>query len=333
VIIALYSEMDIILVRTIVLAGTIINGLMVILFFRRIFPKITFRAKPDASEIVGTNDIVVQQVVHAIASAAPILFISIFYSTAVASVYAVYFSIYNIVKFSLTAVAAAPISGFGHLLASASKSRVYGRYKTYEFLYIIGVFALMTAVAVMLLPFVAIYTYGVTDVNYFDRSLALLMMAAITSELLILPTHNLMNVSGQFAQARWVRTVGCLLLVPGVFLGSVLFGVYGIIIAIILANLVMLFMAVSFIHRKYFKSTVGRLVMVLCFNAVIAALLIMLGNELIPVINSFISFGLIGLCVFAAVCLSFLVLNGAAFYISFFDAASVIRLALKRRVK
>ena len=91
-----------------------------------------------------------------------------------------------------------------------------------------AVFALLSTTLALILPFISIYTAGVTDANYYDPVIALLMVLVAVVEMIHIPSGHLLNMAGKFKISKNFQLIACATLVVTMLVGGNLFGVYGI---------------------------------------------------------------------------------------------------------
>ncbi|MDD3187716.1 MAG: hypothetical protein PHD02_04545, partial [Bacilli bacterium] len=293
-IILVYNKVDMLLVRLSLLIFSIINGSTVLILYKKMFPNISTKEKPDYEAIKGTKDIMVQKLTSVIYLSSPLLFISTFISTKMGSVYAVYSSIYNIVKNFLTSMIAAPINGFGQLISDKKYDYVYDKFETYEYIVILTTSILVSAVLIVIIPFIGLYTRSVTDINYTNFIIAVMLASILYLEVIHVPSGNIINVSGNFKVARKIQTITCLVLVSLLSILGYLYGIYGILGATIITNIGLASMEIYYTHIKIFKKELISFIKKLVVNLFLVILLVIMGTSLLTSIDSYLMFFIIG---------------------------------------
>ena len=90
----------------------------------------------------------------------------------------------------------------------------------------------------MLLPFISIYTKGLTDVNYYAPALATTIVLNGLLYNIKTPQSMLIHSAGLYKETRWRATIqGAIIIVAGVLLGLML-GLPGIMLGACLSNFV-----------------------------------------------------------------------------------------------
>ena len=232
------------------------NSLLIALYVRRKNRFINLKAEPHKEYIKGTNDVMIQKITGVIYNSAPIVFLSVSSSggTALASVYAVYNSIFVMVKSLLHGVIDAPRHSFGQLIAERDREKVYPVFAQYEFIAFFAIFIMLTTCCTLILPFIKIYTYGITDTNYFDPFIAVMMVLISTTEMIHIPSGHLINMAGEFKISRNFQLIGCVVLLISMITGGSIFGVYGMLAALLCTAILLAVLEIGYVHIKFFKS-------------------------------------------------------------------------------
>lgn len=302
-------KINMLLVRLSMLLYSILNGIMILMLYKKHFPNINTNVKPDYSSIKGTKDIMVQKLTSVIYTSAPLLFISTFISTKMSSVYAVYYSIYNIIKMFLSSVLAAPINGFGQLLSSSKLDKVYEKFKTYEFIVILSASILLSSVLIVILPFISLYTHSVTDINYVNDSIAILLAIILFLEVIHIPAGNMINLSGNFKVARNIQIIVCILLVLSLSILGFLYDIYGILIGTVITNVVLASLEIKYTHIDIFKGNLNDFLKKLVLNVCTMLLIILIGRKLLITIDNYLIFFIAGFITLVIVTAILLIVN------------------------
>lgn len=308
-ILLLYNNVNMLLVRLSILLYAIINGIIIYKLYKKTFPNIKDNVKPDYSKIKGTKDVMIQKVTSVIYTTTPMLFISTFISTMMASVYAVYTSIYNVIKMFLSSMVSAPVNGFGQLLSNGENKKVYQKFKSYEYIVLLISTILLSSVLGVILQFIALYTKGVSDINYVNIYIAVMLAIILFLEIIHIPAGNIINVTGNFKKAKNIQTITAILLVIFLTIGGVFFGMYGILIGTIITNIVLAYMELSFVHIKVFESNLKDISSKLILNISIISFFLLYVRNILPTIDSYLSFLIVGVLAFIISTIVTLILN------------------------
>lgn len=242
------------MVRFVTMCFALINSLLIIVYTRKKNKFLDFSVAPKLELIKGTGDVMAQKITGVIYTSWPIVFLSISSSggTMLASVYAVYNNVFVMLKALLHGIIDAPRLGFGQMLTEKKREEVWPAFKEYEYVAIFFTFITMTTACGMILPFINIYTRGVTDINYYDNLIAILMVLIGTVEMLHIPSGHMINMSGNFKLSRTFQIIACALLIASMAVLGAVFGVYGMLGSLLIVALLLAVLEIGFIHMKFF---------------------------------------------------------------------------------
>lgn len=164
-----------------------------------------------------------------------IVVVTIFGSLSAVSVYSIYYMVAN----SLTKVSIAISSGvegfFGKRMVTSEESVVRSDFKALRMVMDSVVIVLFMSAGCLLIPFVALYTKGITDANYIEPIFGYFLLLAEGVYCLRLPYHNVITAAGHFKQTQTSAIIEtCLNVVLSIILIQ-FFGLTGVAIATLAA--------------------------------------------------------------------------------------------------
>lgn len=307
-IILLYSRANIILVRASLCFFSILNGFIISLLFKKDFKFIQFKGKPDYSALTGTKDIIIQKFLNILYTTTPTMYISSFLSTVQTSIYSVYYSIFNIIRVFLQSIVSSPINGFGQLLVE-DKQRAKHKYIIYEFLILIITTCLVGSLIIVIVPFIKLYTAGISDANYINFYIAILMGIILFLEIIHLPAGNIINITGNFTIAKNIQMISCVILVISMLIFGLYFNMNGVLISLLITNVVLCILEIGFVHVQILN--INLLNSIKCFvtNFLIIILSIIVGIKLDITFNNYVYFVIIGFLVFITISILTIIIN------------------------
>lgn len=117
------------------------------------------------------------------------------------------YSVYHLVVFSLRNVATAFTGGMeallGEMAAKGEQAALWRAYRTYKLILTTLTLTLFGTAAILIVPFVQLYTINVTDTNYIHPVFALLLVVAEALNCLTLPCFNLAIAANKLKQSQW----------------------------------------------------------------------------------------------------------------------------------
>lgn len=265
-------------VRLVTMVCALANSLIVVLYVRRHNTFIDLGADARMDQIKGTADVMAQRITGVIYNSAPIVFLSVspVGGTILASVYAVYNSVFQLVKSLLNGVIDAPRQSIGQLLAERDRQEVWGVFRQYELIACMAVFTLVVVVAVLILPFVNLYTDGINDANYNNPAIALLMIAIAVFEMVHIPSGHLINMAGEFKISKRFQVASCIVLLITMPIGGIVGGIYGMLTSVLIVAILLAILEIGYVHCFFFKhrlSSFFRLFLPLLFGGMLVAYL------------------------------------------------------------
>ena len=291
-----------VLIRINSMVFSICNTFIIIIIGKKKHTFLDKKINANYSLIKGTNDVFIQKITSVVYNSFPILLISILLKngTTIVSVYAVYNNVYYMLKSLLNGVIDAPRLSLGQLISEKSND-VVDKFKEYEFFVLCLVYIVITSAATLVLPFVDIYSKDFNDYSYHDSKLALMLSIIAVLELIHIPSGNLINMSGHFKISKNIQLVACLVLIVSTILGGLIWGLYGIIISLLITSLLLALLEIYYVHIKYLNMGVLRTLRIILpipiLSIVVSCLSILLPINLSSVVNNYFKFVISGIII------------------------------------
>ena len=290
------------MVRFITMVFGLLNSLMIAFYVKKKTSFLDLSVPPRGDMIKGTNDVMIQRITGVIYNSAPIVFLSISPSggTLLASVYAVYNNVFTMLKSLLHSVIDAPRLSFGQMLTEKDRDEVWPVFAQYEYAAFVAVFVLMSTCCTLIMPFIKLYMDGITDANYFDMTIAIFMVLIAVTEMIHIPSGHLLNMAGEFRISRNFQMISCIALVLGMAVGGSIWGVYGMLGAILMVAVLLAILEIGYIHTRFFRGKMAALLRLLLPMAVAGAILCALEINLNIQVDGYLAFfgyGILFVCV------------------------------------
>lgn len=126
------------------------------------------------------------------------------------SVYSVYYLVVNGIKSLIQAFTGGIDASFGDMIAKNEKEHLNKSFKTYELFYYTIVTVVYICTFILIVPFVKVYTLGITDANYIRPIFAYLFVLSELVWSIRLPYSNITLAAGHFKQTRkgaWIEAI------------------------------------------------------------------------------------------------------------------------------
>lgn len=131
-----------------------------------------------------------------------IVLISVVGGTKDVSVYSVYNSVIYAIESFFTTISDSISAAIGNMIAKGENDSLKTSFEAYQIINTAAASFVCIAEAILIVPFVSIYTKGITDALYIRPLFAYLMIAAQWFFCIRLPYNNLINSAGQYRQTK-----------------------------------------------------------------------------------------------------------------------------------
>jgi len=240
---------SIILVLALQILSPVIRAIILWIYVKVRYPYINFSAKPKNEYISKRWSVLVHQVVGMITHNTDVVILTISSTLSMVSVYSVYNYIYsNINSIMQTSLLTAPQASFGKLYQSDDKEKFLKIYNIFEGFVTYLVFVIICVAACLTIPFVKLYTDGVTDADYVDYLLGILFAMSILFSTIRIPSIMMVNVAGKFKETQKGSIIEAIINIVVSIPMYIVWGIKGLLVGTCAA---MLYRAVDVIIYTY----------------------------------------------------------------------------------
>ena len=238
VVIMAYAGASVVVLKAVALSAMWVRSLILMLYCRRHYRHLNYKAKPNTQALSKRWDALFLQILGVVHRGAPSLLITlILKDLKLVSVYTVFnmvtSGLNNVMNIFKTGVSAS----FGEVIARKEVKTLQRAYGEFEFMFYKLIAVVYSTCIVMIMPFVNIYTQGITDVNYNLPLVGLLFAVDGIFYSLKTPGGMLFIAAGMYRETRMQTIIeGLIMVVGGAVLAKPL-GIIGILIASIGSNL------------------------------------------------------------------------------------------------
>lgn len=131
-----------------------------------------------------------------------IIVLTLFTNIIEVSVYSIYMMVATGIRSLTTTFSSGIEAVFGNMIAKGEKDSLEKNFNLFELLFFILTTVLFTSAALLIIPFVSIYTKGVTDANYLRPLFAYILLASEAAYCIRLPFHSVVIAAGHLRQTR-----------------------------------------------------------------------------------------------------------------------------------
>ncbi|MDY0277720.1 MAG: hypothetical protein RBQ97_06515 [Acholeplasma sp.] len=272
---------------------------LLVVIFKIIYKQYKIGFNKNLNEIKGIKDVLIKKIASIVNSTFPALILGFLIGTEMVSVYGTYMLVISGITSVLGAIIMGPKDSLGLLIAEGDKDKTYDIFKKYSFMVFFFSALLLSTTAVLIIPFIKLYTAGVVDINYIRPEFAFIMVIGSFFGVLQGPYTHLLNGASIFKEAKIIQVIGAgSLIIVGTILTH-FFGIIGLSISLLLHDLIVslgkIFISHALYFKKGFKDLLKYLVFLIIPISVASILIIYFGNFDAEISNygQFILYGLI----------------------------------------
>lgn len=290
------------MVRVNTMTFSLLSYVIIVAATRRKNKFLNLKVTPRPELIKGTGDVMAQRITSVIYDSSPLIFLAISPAggTVLASVYAVYNNVFSILKSLMRGAIDAPRLSIGQLLAQRKRENVWSVFSQYQYAAFSIVFVLLTTTAAMIMPFVRLYTDGITDAAYLDSGIAVMMIMIVTAEMIHMPSSHILNMAGEFKICRNIQITTCAILLVSMSIGGTVWGLYGMLFSLLLVTLVLDLLEMIYVHTKFFKGKIFSLLRLLMPLLLVGAVVCYFEFRFLSAVSGYLQFALYGILFAAA---------------------------------
>lgn len=238
--------------------------------------RIDFKEVKEKYELKQKWDGLAQHIASVVHGNTDVAILTIFTTTAEVSVYTVYLFVVNGIKNLVQALTGGIDASFGDMIAKNEIENLNRSFKTYELFYFTLITIVYIIAIVMILPFVKVYTMGITDVNYYRPVFAILIVVAEMVWSIRLPYSSITLAAGHFKETRkgaWAEAfINLILSIVLVFKFGMIGVAIGTLVAMIIRTVEFMYHTSKYILKRSLKEDIKR-IMVLLIETVIIVLI------------------------------------------------------------
>ena len=308
-----FLGLDIALVKGIALLAVFLRTVILVLYCKKTYPYIDYRAKPNYDALSKRWDALFQQILGVVQNGAPVIILTIVTrNLKLVSIY----TVYNMVVAGLNSLLGIFISGlsasFGEVIAKGEQKTLQKAYSDFETAYYILICIVYSVAFVMILPFIKIYTSGITDIVYTDALIGFLFVLNGLLYNIKTPQGMLVLSAGLYKETRYRSLIQALLIIIVGVPFTFKYGVVGILIGLLSSNIYrsvdLLFFIPKYVTKLSFMKTLKKWI-VIAVNTLVVFVVFSLIE--FPV-NNYFSWAFLA----AIVCIISAVINIITFHIT-----------------
>lgn len=267
---------------------SVIQVLFVILYVRKHYDWIDWKAKPDYSALSQKGSVLVHQISNCIFSNTDTIIISFMCGMNYASVYAIYSLFFANFQKIVTSFSNGLTFKFGQMY-QIEKKRFDREFSQYESVFYMFLFWAYTVITAFLMPIIRLYTGGVADAEIYDNVWILILFAMWTVMSGIeIPLIQLQSIAGKFDDTRNQALIEMMINIVLSLIITWKLGMSGCLIATIIALLYRINAMVIYISKYILeRSCLKSFKKILVNTAVAVGVLVLIGTESCEAVSYF----------------------------------------------
>ena len=233
--IVLISGGNVVAIQTIYFIYNLIQVIFFVLYIHKKYQWIDLSEAPDFDAISQKNAVLMHQIASLIFYNTDTVILTVLTSLKVVSVYSMYAMIFGMVKSIAVVLSDSFVFALGQ--SYTNKEKFMKMFNAYEVYNLTMTFSLYCVTGILILPFLQIYTRGVTDINYLDRYVALLFLLYYLMDNGRKPSGVVINIAQHFEETKWRAMIEAIINLSASLLLTYIFGIYGVLMGTIIALL------------------------------------------------------------------------------------------------
>lgn len=241
---------------------------------------INYKAKPDNNAIKQRWDVFFHQIATFVMNNTGMVILTLFSNLITVSIYSVYNLISNGIHKLVYNVTNGLEGAFGSMIAKKEKQVLKNNFITVEYLLFFVSTVVYAIAMIMILPFVSLYTAGVTDAEYVQPLFAFLLVIAQFFLCIRQPYQLLMQAAGHYKQTKRFAIAEPIINICISVAGVICFGLVGVVIGMLAAVLYRTGVYVWYVSRNFISGTIARFLKLCAISAVQFFVIIVIYNLL-----------------------------------------------------
>ena len=259
------------------------------LYIKKHYKYIDTKVKPDNTAISRRKAATIHQLAGLITFGSQTVVVSSFCGLAEGSVYSVYNLVFSGINTLCSTLSSALLASFGEIIAKNQKDKLNNSFRIYECIYYLLIFIFYSVAYIMILPFVEVYTSGVTDANYIRPLSATLFAIMGLLNCIRTPGATLINAIGHYDETKnrsIIEMVICFTL-EMIFVQK--FGMNGVLLGTIVAYAYRTIDVILYSNKIILNSSVIKSIRILLINFVTFFIFYLISNFITYHIDGYFS--------------------------------------------
>lgn len=215
---------------------TLLRILFMRIYIAKNYKWLDTSVEPDNLALKNQKAVLIQQLAYFVYSNTDVTILTFMGDLKVVSVYTLYNMIIGVIESVVGSFTSSLVPALGQLY-SEDFNKFKKIFNIFDSFYMTIVFSAFSVVYVCMIPFLSVYTKGITDISYIDFYLIFLFVILKMVTTLRTQSQNIVNVSGHFKETQNSSIVEAILNIVISIVGVYFIGIYGLIVGSIVSSL------------------------------------------------------------------------------------------------
>lgn len=205
-ILLIYLEASVLIVKAVATGVYILRLLLVRIYVKKEYPNVDFHAEPKMDALNQRGAALLHQIVGIIVNNTDVVLLTILIgrgSLLEVSVYSSYNLVVTAVNTLLTSFSNGLTAGFGEVISKGEEDVLRENYSSYEYMYLVILFIVVVCMGVLIIPFIAVYTMNMTDVDYVRPLIGVLFTVIVLLQNIRIPGITIICAAGHYKETRY----------------------------------------------------------------------------------------------------------------------------------
>lgn len=258
-------KLDVVWLQVFLVLSVYVRSLVLWIYTKRHYHYLNFDVSPNNDAIKDRWNVLYLQLLGSVRSYMPVVILTLFNTLDTISVY----SIYNMVLTGINSILGIFMSGlaasFGDVISRKELTILQKAMQEFETFYYSLITLVYSVSLFLIIPFITLYTKGVHDTNYIFPFLGFLFILNGLLDNLKTPQGMLVISAGLYRQTRGQSTIQALLMICFGFPLGKIYGIVGVLIGMIVANIYrdidLLFFIPQNVTKLSYKNTLYKILL------------------------------------------------------------------------
>ena len=272
IVILIHFKCSIITVNLISSLIFVIKPIIQNIYVRKVY-NINLKEAQENYKIKSAKDGISQNIAYITHSSTDLSMLTIFTNLLEVSVYSVHMLVIKFVRKIMDAFTRGIEAIFGDIIAKNEKENLKAKFELFEFVFFIVLNILFSFTIQLIMPFIKVYTKGITDVNYIRPTLAVILIIAEFIFSIRQPYKSLVLAAGKFKETKkyaWIEALVNIIL-SGILV--IKYGTIGVAIgtlaAVIIRTIELTYFASKYILERSITLAIKKVIESIIQNGVI----------------------------------------------------------------